>query len=79
MAIAVITEDGNVVGETCETVYTGSHKKNVISEQERAKRAKAVRYATASVALEGFKLDENDEHDLRFVNGEISLAEYTAK
>jgi hypothetical protein len=48
-----------------------------ITKEERARRIEAVNYARASVELEGFKSNPDaDAHDQRFINGEISLAEY---
>ncbi|MDR2034389.1 MAG: antitoxin VbhA family protein [Helicobacteraceae bacterium] len=67
------------IKETAVRVADSSSKTKLISDEERTKRMKAVEYAKASVALEGFRFDEIDEHDLRFINGEISLAEYVAK
>jgi len=49
----------------------------VISPDERKRREEAVRYARASVGLEGFIPDQIDEiHAQRFINGEIDLAEF---
>jgi predicted Zn-dependent peptidase len=48
-----------------------------ISEEERERRREAVDFARASVELEGFKITpEENAHDLRFIDGEISLDEY---
>ncbi len=44
-----------------------------ISEDERARREKAIRAARASTALEGFILPKAcDEADARFIAGEIT-------
>jgi hypothetical protein len=46
-------------------------------EEERVLRQNAVDYACASVALEGFKLSADElAHAQRYVNGELSLAEF---
>ncbi|GHU37387.1 hypothetical protein AGMMS50256_35270 [Betaproteobacteria bacterium] len=51
--------------------------KVLISDDERKQRQEAVEFARASVELEGFRISpEENAHDLRFVNGEISLDEY---
>lgn len=48
-----------------------------LTSAERKKREEAVSYARASVMLEGFKLSAEDEaHARRFINGEISMAEF---
>jgi oligoribonuclease (3'-5' exoribonuclease) len=48
-----------------------------ISEEERERRQEAVDFARASVELEGFRITpEENAHDLRFIDGEISLDEY---
>ncbi len=48
-----------------------------ISDTERSRRQSAVKYARASVGLEGFSLSEADEaHAQRFVDGQISLQEF---
>lgn len=48
-----------------------------ISIEERRARERAVAYARTSVALEGFRPSAADEErDLRFINGELSVAEY---
>ena len=58
-----------------ETAYDEDTSR--IAERERARRLEAVNYARASVGLEGFKSNPAaDAHDQRFINGEISLAEY---
>jgi hypothetical protein len=50
-----------------------------ISEDERARRMDAVRYARASVELEGFQLNvEYEAHTKRYVNGHMSLDEWLA-
>ncbi|MDR0747740.1 MAG: antitoxin VbhA family protein [Helicobacteraceae bacterium] len=47
---------------------------------KRSVRLEAIKYATASVELEGFVLNESDhEHARRFVDGEISLTEFVAR
>lgn len=52
-------------------------KKFGMSYSERMRRQKAVDYARASVALEGFKLSALDEQRARaFVNGDLSLFEF---
>lgn len=48
-----------------------------ISAMERKRRECAVTYARASVALEGFELNEHDtKHAQRFIDGEIELEEF---
>jgi hypothetical protein len=48
-----------------------------LTPAERKKREEAVNYARASVLLEGFKLSPADEErGRRFINGEISMAEF---
>ncbi|MDR1911574.1 MAG: antitoxin VbhA family protein [Helicobacteraceae bacterium] len=62
-----------------ETTYSGDHKISAISNSERARRKKAIEFATASVELEGFNLSEKSrEFNRRFIDGEISLEEYVA-
>ncbi|WP_339408565.1 antitoxin VbhA family protein [Pseudomonas helleri] len=44
---------------------------------ERAKRLRAVRFARASVGLEGFTLSEIDEENAKaYVDGEMTLDEF---
>ncbi|MDR2212066.1 MAG: antitoxin VbhA family protein [Pseudomonadales bacterium] len=51
-----------------------------ISEQERRRREDAVRYAQASVGLEGFVLsDAYTKEAERFIRGEITLREFGGK
>lgn len=48
-----------------------------IDEAERKRREEAVKYAQASVGLEGFTLSQADEeHARRFIDGEIELSEF---
>ena len=48
-----------------------------LSDAERGKREDAVRFANASVGLEGFRVTpEAEARAQRFVNGEIDLAEF---
>ena len=48
-----------------------------LSAAERLKREDAVRFANASVGLEGFQVTpEAEARARRFVNGEIDLAEF---
>jgi Antitoxin VbhA len=48
-----------------------------ISTEERSARERAVAYARASVALEGLRPSAADEERARrFINGELSVAEY---
>ena len=49
-----------------------------ISDEEREARIVAVRFARASVALEGFDTSDPEElkHDERYISGELTLAEY---
>ncbi|MDA8192368.1 MAG: antitoxin VbhA family protein [Thermaerobacter sp.] len=50
-----------------------------ISQQERARREEAVRFARNSVRLEGFILNEEAEAlNQRYINGEMTNAEHTA-
>ena len=50
-----------------------------ISETERRKRQEAVDFARASVGLEGFKPSpECEAQAVRFINGEIEIAEVIA-
>jgi hypothetical protein len=50
-----------------------------LSEEERARRKKAIDYARGSVRLEGFVLDEQAEALFaRYVNGEIDRPELDA-
>ncbi|CEI18819.1 antitoxin VbhA family protein (plasmid) [Xanthomonas axonopodis pv. cassiae] len=50
-----------------------------ISTGERRRRQEAVRYAQASVGLEGFQLtDQVAALAQRFIDGEIELAEFMA-
>ncbi|WP_293038187.1 antitoxin VbhA family protein [Paraburkholderia sp.] len=47
-----------------------------ISDEERQRRLEAVRYACASVGLEGFWLSSEARAQMqRFIDGEISLAD----
>ena len=49
----------------------------VLSPNERRKREEAVRFANASVGLEGFKVSpEAEARAQRFINGDIDLAEF---
>lgn len=58
----------------------GSHETELIktiSSAERARRVAAVKYARASVGLEGFSLNAADEeHAQRFIDGDIDLEEF---
>lgn len=58
----------------------GSHETELtktISGAERARRVAAVKYARASVGLEGFSLNAADEeHAQRFIDGDIDLEEF---
>ncbi len=55
------------------------HAAHPISEEERARRKKAIDYARGSVRLEGFVLDEQAEALFaRYVNGEIDRPELDA-
>ena len=48
-----------------------------LSAEERRKREDAVRFANASIALEGFKVSaEEQARSDRFIAGEIDLAEF---
>lgn len=50
-----------------------------LSPAERREREDAVRYARASVELEGFAISAQMEaHTRRFLDGEIDPAEFTA-
>lgn len=47
-----------------------------ISDEERARRAEAVRFSLANTELEGFKVSaETRERAQRFIDGEITLDE----
>lgn len=47
---------------------------NLISEEEQEERRKAVNFAHASIALEGYNLSNNEmEHAQLFICGEIDL------
>lgn len=70
-------------------VYTAATKEDVldqptpatqpISDDERARRQKAVDYARGSVRLEGFVLDADIEAlNQRYVNGELTSEQLTA-
>ncbi len=51
----------------------------MISQQERAKREAAIRFARNSVRLEGFHLNQEAEVlNQRYVSGEITDGEHTA-
>ncbi|NMP24107.1 antitoxin VbhA family protein [Sulfobacillus sp. DSM 109850] len=51
----------------------------LISEQERARREEAVRFARNSVRLEGFILNQEAEAlNRRYINGELTSVEHTA-
>ena len=48
-----------------------------LTPEERRRREEAVRFANASIGLEGFKVSEAaHEHANRFIAGEIDLAEF---
>jgi hypothetical protein len=48
-----------------------------LSVEERRKREDAVRFANASIALEGFKVSaEEQARSDRFITGEIDLGEF---
>jgi hypothetical protein len=48
-----------------------------LSPEERRRREEAVRFANASIGLEGFKVSAAaHEHANRFIAGEIDLAEF---
>jgi hypothetical protein len=48
-----------------------------LSAEERRKREDAVRFANASIALEGFKVSASEQaRSDRFIAGEIDLAEF---
>lgn len=48
-----------------------------LSAEERRKREDAVRFANASIALEGFKVSAAEQaRSDRFIAGEIDLAEF---
>jgi hypothetical protein len=48
-----------------------------LSPQERRRREEAVRFANASIGLEGFKVSAAaHEHANRFIAGEIDLVEF---
>jgi hypothetical protein len=50
---------------------------DTISAAERRRREEAVRFARASVGLEGFKPSKDaEEQATRFINGEITLSEF---
>lgn len=50
-----------------------------ISEEERSARERAVAYAHTSIGLEGFRPSPKDEERARrFINGELSIAEYAS-
>lgn len=50
---------------------------NPISTADRRRREAAVNFARASVGLEGFKPSkESEANALRFINGEIELADF---
>lgn len=50
---------------------------DAISVVESRRRERAVNFARASVGLEGFKPEKEDEaHARRFINGEIDLAAF---
>jgi hypothetical protein len=58
---------------------TSTEHLSSITKEEREERRDAINYARASVELEGFKCTpESDMHDQRFINGDITLAEYVA-
>lgn len=49
----------------------------VLSPEERRAREAAVRFANASVGLEGFRVSpEAEERARRFIDGEMDLAEF---
>jgi Antitoxin VbhA len=50
-----------------------------ISAEEQTARERAVAYAHTSIGLEGFRPSaEDEERARRFINGELSLAEYAS-
>lgn len=54
-----------------------AHGPTSISATERARRIAAVKYAQASIGLEGLHLSDDDgAHARRFVDGDITLAEF---
>jgi hypothetical protein len=56
-----------------------SHVAHPLSDEERARRKKAINYARGSLRLEGFVLDEKAEPLFsRYVNGEIDRPELDA-
>jgi Antitoxin VbhA len=68
-----VARAGTSVGLTT----TASATRPVLSAEERRKREDAVRFANASVGLEGFRVTpEAEARAQRFVSGEIDLAQF---
>lgn len=64
--------------------YVEQSKRNAspasaVNAADRSHREQAVRYARASIGLEGFSISPAEEaHARRFIEGEIDLAEFVA-
>jgi hypothetical protein len=66
------TADG--IAESRPAAHTSA---SLLSPQERRKREDAVRFATASIGLEGFTMSvEAQARAQRYISGEIDLAEF---
>lgn len=63
--------------QTPEVIDFAPVVRPALSAEERRKREDAVRFANASVGLEGFRVTpEAEARAQRFVSGEIDLAEF---
>lgn len=63
--------------QTAEVIDFAPVVRPALSAEERRKREDAVRFANASVGLEGFRVTpEAEARAQRFVSGEIDLAEF---
>ncbi len=64
------------IGDAIEAVHAATRTPLPITDAERRKRQAATDFARASVLLEGFSpSEEAGAQMLRFINGEIELAE----
>lgn len=64
-------------GKLVSLTTTAPATRSVLSAEERRKREDAVRFANASVGLEGFHVTpEAEARTQRFLDGEIDLAQF---
>ena len=66
-----------ILRELMHNYIKQAHNQTAISLEERERRDKAVRFARASLGLEGFELTPEDEAQAqRFIQGEIDMADF---